>query len=87
MDLVAGVKTIYVITQHCTKAGEPKLVTECSYPLTGQAVVSRIYTNLAVIDVTPRGFQVVELASQTMLPAPKRMRGGNDQDSRNPGQS
>jgi 3-oxoadipate CoA-transferase beta subunit len=62
MDLVAGVKTIYVITQHCTKAGEPKLVTECSYPLTGQAVVSRIYTNLAVIDVTPRGFQVVELA-------------------------
>jgi 3-oxoadipate CoA-transferase beta subunit len=62
MDLVAGVKTIYVITQHCTKAGEPKLVEACSYPLTGQAVVSRIYTDLAVIDVTPQGFAVVELA-------------------------
>lgn len=62
MDLVAGVKTIYVITQHCTKTGEPKLVQSCSYPLTGQAVVSRIYTDLAVIDVTPEGFEVVELA-------------------------
>ncbi|MEH6824646.1 MAG: 3-oxoacid CoA-transferase subunit B [Motiliproteus sp.] len=62
MDLVAGVKTIYVITQHCTKSGEPKLVDTCSYPLTGQAVVSRIYTDLAVIDVTPEGFMVAELA-------------------------
>ena len=62
MDLVAGVKTIYVITQHCTKTGEPKLVASCSYPLTGKAVVSRIYTDLAVIDVTPSGFAVVELA-------------------------
>ncbi len=62
MDLVAGVKTIYVITQHCTKSGEPKLVESCSYPLTGQAVVSRIYSDLAVIDVTPEGFEVIELA-------------------------
>lgn len=62
MDLVAGVKTIYVITQHCTKTGEPKLVESCTYPLTGKAVVSRIYTDLAVIDVTPGGFEVVELA-------------------------
>jgi len=62
MDLVAGVKTIYVITQHCTKSGEPKLVESCSYPLTGPAVVSRIYTDLAVIDVTPDGFKVIELA-------------------------
>ena len=62
MDLVAGVRTIYVITQHCTKDGEPKLVESCSYPLTGKAVVSRIYTDLAVIDVTPNGFEVVELA-------------------------
>ncbi len=62
MDLVAGVKTIYVITQHCTKSGEPKLVEYCSYPLTGKAVVSRIYTDLAVIDVRPTGFIVVELA-------------------------
>lgn len=62
MDLVAGVKTIYIITQHCTKTGEPKLVKSCSYPLTGKAVVSRIFTDLAVIDVTPQGLKLVELA-------------------------
>jgi len=62
MDLVAGVKTIYVITQHCTKTGEPKLVADCTYPLTGKGVVSRVYTDLAVIDVTDKGFEVVELA-------------------------
>lgn len=62
MDLVAGVKSIYVITQHCTKHGDPKLVEACTYPLTGPAVVSRIYTDLAVIDVTPAGFQLVELS-------------------------
>ncbi len=62
MDLVAGVKTILVLTQHTTKTGQPKLVEECTYPLTGQGVVSRIYTDLAVIDVTPQGFQLVELA-------------------------
>lgn len=62
MDLVAGVKTIYVITQHCTKGGEPKLVETCTYPLTGQGVVDRIYTDLAVIELTPDGFQLVELS-------------------------
>lgn len=62
MDLVAGVKTIYVITQHTTKDGTPKLVESCTYPLTGPGVVDRIYTDLAVIDVTDDGFQLVELA-------------------------
>ena len=62
MDLVQGVDHIYVITQHTTKTGEPKLVTKCSYPLTGTGVVSRIYSNLAVIDVTAEGFRVFELA-------------------------
>ncbi|MHC5111401.1 MAG: 3-oxoacid CoA-transferase subunit B [Planctomycetota bacterium] len=62
MDLVAGVKTIFVITQHTTRDGQPKLVKECTYPLTSLAVVDRIYTNLAVIDVTGHGFQLVELA-------------------------
>jgi 3-oxoadipate CoA-transferase beta subunit len=62
MDLVAGVKTIYIITQHCTKGGEPKLVESCSYPLTGKGVVNRIFTDLAVIDVVPEGFKLVELA-------------------------
>jgi 3-oxoadipate CoA-transferase beta subunit len=61
MDLVAGVKSIYVITQHCTKTGEPKLVEECSYPLTGRGIVDRIYSDLAVIEVTSRGFELVEL--------------------------
>ncbi|RLE15555.1 MAG: 3-oxoacid CoA-transferase [Actinobacteria bacterium] len=64
MDLVAGVKTIYVITQHTTKSGEPKLVESCTYPLTSPGVVDRIYTDLAVIDVTDDGFQVVELSPQ-----------------------
>ena len=62
MDLVQGVKRIYVITQHTTKTGEPKLVETCSYPLTGPGVVSRIFTDLAVVDVTPDGFRVAELA-------------------------
>ena len=62
MDLVAGVKTIFVITQHVTRDGAPKLVSECTYPLTGPSVVDRIYTDLAVIDITPAGFQLVELS-------------------------
>lgn len=62
MDLVAGVKTIYVITQHVTREGEPKLLERCTFPLTGVGVVSRIYSDLAVIDVTQEGFKVVELA-------------------------
>ncbi|QQX82583.1 3-oxoacid CoA-transferase subunit B [Shewanella sp. KX20019] len=62
MDLVAGVKTIFVITQHTTKQGDAKLLENCSYPLTGQGVVSRIYTDLAVIKVTKHGLEVVELA-------------------------
>ena len=62
MDLVQGVRNILVITQHVTKHGDPKLVESCSYPLTGPGVVSRIYTDLAVVDVTADGFRAVELA-------------------------
>jgi 3-oxoadipate CoA-transferase beta subunit len=62
MDLVAGVKQIFVITRHCTKTGDEKLVGSCSYPLTGRGVVNRIYTELAVIEVTEAGFQLLELA-------------------------
>jgi len=62
MDLVAGVETIFVITKHVTKDGEPKLVERCTYPLTAVGVVSRIYTDLAVIEVTPEGFRLVEQA-------------------------
>ncbi len=62
MDLVAGVRTIFVITQHLTKKGEPKIVKKCTYPLTGKGVVNRIYTNLAILDVTDNGLFVKELA-------------------------
>ncbi len=62
MDLVQGVKNIFVITQHTTRDGQPKLVDECSYPLTGEGVVSRIYTDMAVIEVTKDGFSAIKLA-------------------------
>jgi 3-oxoadipate CoA-transferase, beta subunit len=62
MDLVQGVKTIYVITTHTTKTGAAKIVETCTYPLTGKGVVDRIYTDLAVMDVTPEGLVLTELA-------------------------
>jgi len=62
MDLVAGVKTIFVLTQHNTRDGDPKILESCTYPLTGEGVVDRIYTDLAVIDVTENGLVVTELA-------------------------
>lgn len=61
MDLVAGVKTIFVITQHCTKNGEPKIVKQCDYPLTGKNVVNRIYSDLAIIDVIEKKLFVRKL--------------------------
>jgi 3-oxoadipate CoA-transferase beta subunit len=67
MDLVAGVESIFVITQHVTKEGEPKIVEECTYPLTGRGVVSRIYTDLAVLEVTPSGLRLLELAPGVTL--------------------
>jgi len=62
MDLVQGVKTIYVITRHATKKGYPKIVPSCTFPLTGRACVDRIYTDLAVVDVEREGLVVSELA-------------------------
>ena len=62
MDLVAGVKNVWVITEHNTKDDQFKIVNECSFPLTGKEVVNRIYTNLAIIDITERGLEVRELA-------------------------
>lgn len=62
MDLAVGAKKIVVLTRHCTKTGAPKLVRECSYPLTAQAVVHRVITELAVLDPNGSGFSLVELA-------------------------
>jgi 3-oxoacid CoA-transferase subunit B len=62
MDLVAGVKRVVVIMDHASKAGETKLLRECSLPLTGKGVVDRIITNLGVFDVVDGGLKVVETA-------------------------
>jgi len=62
MDLVAGAKNIFIISQHNTKTGEAKIVKDCSFPLTGKGVVNRIYTNLAIIDVTSGGLSVKKMA-------------------------
>ena len=61
MDLATGAKKTFVMMEHLTKTGESKIVASCSYPLTGIACVSRIYTDLAVIDITPAGLKVVEI--------------------------
>ncbi len=62
MDLAAGAQRLWVIMDHTTKDGTSKLVTRCSYPLTAQACVKRVYTNLATLDVTGRGFVVLGMA-------------------------
>jgi 3-oxoadipate CoA-transferase, beta subunit len=62
MDLAIGAKRTFVLMEHVTKAGEPKIVPLCTYPLTGIGCVSRIYTDMAVLEVTQQGMKVIELA-------------------------
>ncbi|WP_333669036.1 3-oxoacid CoA-transferase subunit B [Elioraea tepidiphila] len=69
MDLAAGAKRLWAIMEHTTKDGRPRLVKRCSYPLTALGVVSRVYTNLAVLDVTPEGFAVRDMIPGMTLEA------------------
>lgn len=62
MDLVAGVQKVVVLMEHCAKDGTPKIVSQCSLPLTGKAVVHCIITDLGVLDITPQGVKLIELA-------------------------
>ena len=67
MDLAIGAKKVFVMMEHQTKTGASKIVAHCTYPLTGIACVSRIYTDLAVIDVTLSGLLVVEMVDGLTL--------------------
>jgi 3-oxoadipate CoA-transferase, beta subunit len=62
MDLSAGSKRLWVLMEHTTKDGQSRLVKACKYPLTAAGVVKRVYTNLAVLDVTEQGFAVLDMA-------------------------
>jgi 3-oxoadipate CoA-transferase beta subunit len=83
MDLASGAKAIWVLMEHTSKDGTPRLVEHCRYPLTAAKVVKRIYTSLAVIDVTPEGLVVREIVPgldlaglQTKTAAPLRAAAG-----------
>ncbi|KAF1024142.1 MAG: putative succinyl-CoA:3-ketoacid coenzyme A transferase subunit B [Acinetobacter bereziniae] len=67
MDLVAGVQKVVVLMEHCAKDGSPKIVPECSLPLTGRLVVDRIITDLGVMDITAQGVELVELAKDVSI--------------------
>jgi 3-oxoadipate CoA-transferase, beta subunit len=75
MDLAIGAKKTYVMMEHLTKSGESKIVPVCSYPLTGVACVSRIYTDLATIDVTPQGLRVIDMVEGLDLAELRRLSG------------
>ena len=69
MDLAIGARRLWVVMEHTTKEGAPRLRRLCSYPLTAKGVVKRVYTNLAVLDVTPRGFVVLDMIPGMTLDA------------------
>jgi 3-oxoacid CoA-transferase subunit B len=62
MDLVAGVRRVVVLMEHTCRNGDPKILRQCTLPLTGAQVVQRILTDLCVLDVVPQGLQLVECA-------------------------
>lgn len=61
MDLAVGARNVYVLMEHVTRDGRPRLIEDCSLPITGARCVKRIYTDLATIDVTPDGFRVIDM--------------------------
>lgn len=67
MDLVAGVQKIVVLMEHTAKDGSPKILKNCSLPLTGKGVVSRIISDLGVLDITNEGVKLIELAREVSL--------------------
>lgn len=67
MDLVAGVQNIVILMEHTAKDGSPKILKHCSLPLTGKGVVSRIITDLGVLDITNEGVKLIELAKDVTL--------------------
>jgi 3-oxoadipate CoA-transferase, beta subunit len=75
MDLAIGAKKTYVMMDHQTKSGESKIVPLCTYPLTGVGCVSRIYTDLATIDVTPQGLRVIDMVEGLDLAELQRLSG------------
>jgi 3-oxoadipate CoA-transferase beta subunit len=75
MDLATGAKRVFVMMEHLTRNGESKIVERCTYPLTGVNCVDRIYTDLAVIAVTPEGLRVVEICQELSLAELERATG------------
>ena len=75
MDLATGAKRVFVMMEHQTKTGESKIVDQCTYPLTGMRCVSRVYTDLAVIDITDDGLMVRDMAPGLTLDELQRMTG------------
>ena len=75
MDLAAGAKSTWVMMEHLTRKGESKIVDHCTYPLTGVGVVCRIYTDLAVIDVTPDGLTAYDLVDGLALDELQKLTG------------
>jgi 3-oxoadipate CoA-transferase beta subunit len=75
MDLALGAKRVVVMMEHLTKSGTSKIVERCTYPVTGLGCVDRIYTDLAVIDVTPQGLVVAAMAPQVTLAELERLTG------------
>ncbi|AJC23285.1 CoA transferase subunit B [Pandoraea pulmonicola] len=75
MDLASGAKQVFVMMEHQTKQGESKIVQTCTYPLTGVGCVTRIYTDLAVLDVTPEGLRVIDMVDGLTFDELQRLTG------------